>query len=125
MISLHGGPEVPSQYLKPLSLLHRETGIPVLCYDQIGSGNSTHLPHKKDDTEFWTFDLFIAELRNFISHLKIGTCDLFGHSCGGMLAAKYTLTLPRRLRKLLLASSSLLAPPHRSNSGLKQPHDRG
>lgn len=80
--------------------------IPVLLYDQIGCGESTHLPHKRGDGDFWLFDLFIAELRNLISHLKIKTYDLFGQSWGGMLAAKYALTQPRGLRKLVLASVS-------------------
>jgi proline-specific peptidase len=106
LICLHGGPGTGSRYLTPLSLIHQEIGTPVLLYDQIGCGESTHLPHKRGDTEFWSFDLFMSELRNLISHLKINAFDLLGQSWGGMLAVKYALTQPRGLRKLILASVS-------------------
>lgn len=106
LICLHGGPGTASRYLTPLSLLHQENGIPVLLYDQIRCGSSTHLPQKRGDTESWSFGLFLSELRNLISHLKIGTYDILGQSWGGMLAAKFTLTQPHGLQKLILASVS-------------------
>lgn len=68
LIGLHGGPGVPGRYLQPLAHLQKDHGIPVLLYDQIGSGESTRLPNTKGDTKFWTIELFIAELNNVIAH---------------------------------------------------------
>ena len=106
LICLHGGPGTPGRYLQPLGSLNATSGIPVLLYDQIGCGESTHLRDKKGDTSFWTFPLFIAELLNLITHFNINTYSLFGHSWGGMLAARFALTQPRGLRKLILASTT-------------------
>ena len=92
LICLRGGPGIPSRYLKPLGLLHERSNIPVLAYDQIGCGDSTHLPEKKGDTGFWTFELFIRELNNLITSLGIQEYDVFGHSRDGMLAAQFALT---------------------------------
>lgn len=105
LICLHGGPGVPSQYLKPLGLLHQKLQIPVITYDQIGSGKSTHLPEKRGNTEFWTFELFISELNNLITSLGVKKYDVLGHSWGGMIASQFALTQPPGLRKLILASS--------------------
>lgn len=105
LICLHGGPGAASHGFLPLSFLHKRAGIPVILYDQIGCGESTHLRQTKGDLNFWNFDLFIAELKNLIKYLGIETYDLLGHSWGGMLAVKYTLTQPPGLRKLLLSST--------------------
>lgn len=105
LICLHGGPGVPSDYLKPMGLLNKQFGIPVVTYDQIGCGQSTHLPEKRGDTTFWDFPLFIGELTNLLSSLNIKQYDLWGHSWGGMIAQKFALTQPAGLRKMILASS--------------------
>ena len=105
LICLHGGPGVPSQYLQPLGLLNQQFQIPVITYDQIGSGKSTRLPEKRGDINFWTVELFIAELNNLLASLGIKTYDVFGHSWGGLLATQFALTQPPGLRKLILASA--------------------
>lgn len=94
--------------MKPFSLLHVDYGFPVILYDQIGCGNSTHLREKKGDGDFWTIDLFVAELQNLIDTLKISTFDLLGHSWGGQLAARFAARQegPTRLRKLVIANST-------------------
>lgn len=110
LICLHGGPGVPHNYLLPLALVHADHGIPVLMYDQIGCGGSTHFPDKAGDAAFWTPELFIAELDNLKSHLGIGTFDLLGQSWGGMLAGQYAIGQPRGLRKLIIADSPASMP---------------
>ncbi|KAK4227354.1 Alpha/Beta hydrolase protein [Podospora fimiseda] len=105
LICLHGGPGIPHDYLLPISLINTDYGIPVLMYDQIGCGKSTHFPNKPLDTSFWTPALFMAELDNLIRSLGITTYDLLGHSWGGMLAAEYALTQPAGLRKLVLCDA--------------------
>ena len=104
LIILHGGPGAPGRDWKAVTLLHEKHGIPVLLYDQIGCGASTHLRDTRGDTKFWTMELFFAELENVKNYFQIKTFDLLGHSCGGMIAVSYALTQPQGLRKLILSS---------------------
>lgn len=105
LIVLHGGPGVPHNYLLPLQHLATSHNIPVLFYDQLGSGNSTRLPSTKGDESFWTVQLFISELLNILSTLKIEHYDILGHSWGGMLGAEFAATRPKGLRKLVISCS--------------------
>ena len=56
---LHGGPGMAHNYVRNIAELAAETGRTVIHYDQIGCGNSTHLPDAPAD--FWTPDLFVDE----------------------------------------------------------------
>ena len=106
LICLHGGPGVPHPYILPICLLHTDYDIPVLMYDQIGCGKSSHFPDKKGDTKFWVPELFMAELNNLKSHFGIKEFDLLGQSWGGMLAAQYAIVQQAKgLRKLILSNS--------------------
>ncbi|KAJ6559848.1 Alpha/Beta hydrolase protein [Mycena capillaripes] len=79
-------------------------GIPVIFYDQLGCGLSTHLPEKP--REFWTEE-FMKELDNVTAHFKNhADFDLAGHSWGGILAVNYVISRnPRELTKLILADA--------------------
>ncbi|KAF2151716.1 proline-specific peptidase [Myriangium duriaei CBS 260.36] len=106
LIILHGGPGMGHNYVKTLA--HLSTGPyarPVILYDQLGCGKSTHLRDKREDASFWTVSLFIAELDNLAAALKIHSFDLLGQSWGGMLAAEYAALQPPRLRKVVIADS--------------------
>jgi proline-specific peptidase len=106
LIALHGGPGIPHGYLLPLSLVLTDYGVPVVMYDQIGCGDSTHFPDRIGDRTLWTPELFMAELDNLKQALGITKFDLFGTSWGGILAAHYTTTMqPAGLRKLIISSS--------------------
>lgn len=106
LVILHGGPGVPSDYLFPLSFLSFHYYIPVLIYDQIGSGRSTHFPDKMGDTEFWTEQLFLDELKALLQHLNIyDDYDLLGHSWGGMLGSRHASRQPGGLKHLIIMSS--------------------
>ncbi|KAJ7140385.1 proline-specific peptidase [Mycena filopes] len=103
---LHGGPGVNHAYLSILSDLTEAHAIPLVLYDQIGSGNSTHLPEKLGDGVFWTEQLFLEELENLLSALGIrDDYDLFGHSWGGMFGSRHAATRPHGLKHLVLAST--------------------
>ncbi|TFY68097.1 hypothetical protein EVJ58_g1188 [Rhodofomes roseus] len=114
LLVLHGGPGLTHGYLLPLSDLAL-VGIPVILYDQIGNGASTHLRQKA--TEFWTIDLFVAELVNLVKKLDIEkSYDILGHSWGGVLGAEYEVReQPKGLRHLVL-SNALAAAEIRSRS---------
>lgn len=107
LIIIHGGPGACHEYLLPLMDL--APAIPLVFYDQIGNGQSTHLPDKAGDEEFWSVDLFKNELDNLISHLglKQRSIDVYGHSWGGMLAAEWaaTPTSSVNLRRLVISNS--------------------
>ena len=98
---------ISHDYLLPLTDLATQYSIPVLFYDQLGNGHSTHLPSKNGDTSFWTESLFIAELDNLIDHLSLRTkgFDILGQSWGGMLGAAYAALRPKGLRKLVISNS--------------------
>ncbi|KAI1459872.1 proline-specific peptidase [Annulohypoxylon moriforme] len=108
LIIIHGGPGAGHEYLRPLNDLSPE--IPLVFYDQIGCGRSTHLPDRAGDEKFWCMDLFIQELDNLLDHLKLQQrpIDIYGHSWGGILAASWASRPSpptRNLRRLVLSSS--------------------
>jgi pimeloyl-ACP methyl ester carboxylesterase len=80
MSSPHPEPNrIPRSDIKFRILLYR---IPVILYDQIGNGQSSH---KRDaSSDFWTPRLFIEELDNLVKKLEISDdFDLLGQSWGG------------------------------------------
>ncbi|KAI4164236.1 MAG: hypothetical protein LQ342_002201 [Letrouitia transgressa] len=106
LVALHGGPGVPHNYLLPLLDLTTQHAIPVILYDQLGCGKSTHLPEKRGDGTFWTIELFLAELANLLAHLRIqNDYDVLGHSWGGMLGACHAVAQPAGLKHLVIADS--------------------
>ena len=69
--------------------------IPVIMYDQLGCGNSTHLPEKMGDGDFWTPDLFLAELDNLLSHRKTFSYALIGYDKSREVMSYPVIALPR------------------------------
>ncbi|WP_428985921.1 proline iminopeptidase-family hydrolase [Streptomyces pyxinicus] len=103
VVAVHGGPGSTHDYLLPLAAL-AEDGWPVVHYDQLGNGGSTHLPDK--DAGFWTVELFLDELANLVQ--RLGIADdyvLFGQSWGGPLCARHAMTAPPGLRGLVVADA--------------------
>ncbi|KAH9834537.1 Alpha/Beta hydrolase protein [Rhodofomes roseus] len=104
LVVLHGGPGLLHIYMRCHARLWETKGIPIVLYDQLGCGQSTHLPGKPKS--FWTFELFIAELQNLVQKLGIEEYDMLGHSWGGVLAMKYVLTQQSKgLRRIVLSNS--------------------
>ncbi|GHF80488.1 proline iminopeptidase [Kitasatospora xanthocidica] len=103
LVVVHGGPGSTHDYLTSLAEL-AEQGFPVVLYDQLGNGGSTHLPDRGAD--FWTVQLFLDELDNLLRELGIqDNYVLFGHSWGGMLSAAHAAARPAGLRGLVIANS--------------------
>jgi proline-specific peptidase len=106
LVCLHGGPGFPHDYLLDCAQLASKFDIPVIFYDQLGCGRSTHLPEKMGDTSFWTEQLLLDELDNLTKHLGIdGAYDVLGHSWGGMLGARHATRQPKGLRRLIISDS--------------------
>lgn len=103
LVVLHGGPGCTHDYVDSFKGL-ATTGRAVVHYDQLGNGGSTHLRDKGAD--FWTPQLFLAELDNLLSHLGIAhSYHLLGQSWGGMLGAEHGVLQPKGLKSLTIADS--------------------
>ncbi|MEH6375702.1 proline iminopeptidase-family hydrolase [Streptomyces sp. KLMMK] len=103
VVAVHGGPGSTHDYLLGLTAL-AGAGWPVVHYDQLGNGGSTHLPDRGAD--FWTPELFLAELDNLLE--RLGIADdyvLFGQSWGGLLSARHASARPSGLRGLVIANA--------------------
>jgi proline-specific peptidase len=110
LVILHGGPGACHNYLLPLAdLAASPHSIPIVLYDQIGNGNSTHLREKRLDTEFWVPDLFMKELDNLLRHLGIeNDYDLLGQSWGGMLGSMWAMSDyegAKGMKRLIISNS--------------------
>jgi L-proline amide hydrolase len=100
---LHGGPGAAHNYVIPIAEQISLSGRPAILYDQIGCGNSTHMPDKPK--EFWTPELFMDELRALAKHLGINKYAIVGQSWGGMLGMQFALNSPSELKALVVADS--------------------
>lgn len=102
LVVAHGGPGCTHDYVDSFKDLAKR-GWPVVHYDQLGNGRSTHL--RGIDPGFWTVALFLDELDNLLRHLGIRQYVLLGQSWGGMLAAEHGVRQPEGLRGLVIANS--------------------
>ncbi|KAF9482289.1 proline-specific peptidase [Pholiota conissans] len=110
LVALHGGPGMSHHYMRSTKVIHERAGRPVVLYDQIGSGESSHCTHAPPD--FWTIELFIAQLESLLQWLEIvDDFDLLGHSWGGMLAVEYAAKhRPPGLKHLILSNTMASVP---------------
>jgi len=113
LLCLHGGPGALHDYLEPLGDL-AATGRRVVFYDQIGCGRSWT---EDKPTDFWTVELFVAEVQAVRDALGLDRVHLFGSSWGGMLAMEYALTQPAGLASLMLSSSPPSIPVWEAETG--------
>ena len=108
LVILHGGPGCTHDYVDSFKGLAQNglwgDGRAVVHYDQLGNGRSTNLRDKGAD--FWTPQLFLAELDNLLADLGIAArYHLLGQSWGGMLAAEHAVRRPKGLKALVIADS--------------------
>jgi proline iminopeptidase len=104
LLLLHGGPGVPSYYLKPLAALADDR--PVVFYDQLGCGRSP----APADSSLWTIDRFVRELTAVRTALKLEKVHLYGTSWGTILALEYMKTHPSGVESIVFASPALDIP---------------
>lgn len=100
---LHGGPGMAHNYVANIAALAEESGRTVIHYDQIGCGNSTHLPDAP--AEFWTPQLFVDEFHTVREALGITKYHVLGQSWGGMLGAEIAVRRPEGLAALAICNS--------------------
>lgn len=106
LLVIHGGPDWDHSYLRePLDRLagrHR-----LILPDLRGCGRSTR---GLADGEY-TPDAATADLAVLLDALGVADADVLGFSYGGLLAQRLALAAPHRVRKLVIASSSVLPVP--------------
>jgi proline iminopeptidase len=101
LLVLHGGPGIPSYYLKPLAALADER--PVVFYDQLGCGRSPAAM----DSSLCTIDRFVRELAAVRQALHLERVHILGTSWGTILALEYMKTHPSGVESLVMASPAL------------------
>jgi len=104
LLTLHGGPGYPHDYLEPLEDLSSDR--PVVFYDQLGCGKSD----RPTNPDLWRTERFVQELAQVRSALGLNEMHLLGQSWGSMLATDYVLTGVEGVRSLVLASPPLSIP---------------
>jgi len=103
LVILHGGPGCIYDYVDAYKDV-AAGGYPVIHYDRLGHGRSTHVTDMP--SSFWTMGLFLEELDNLLEHLGIrDRYALLGQSWGGMLASEHAVCRPAGLRCLVIANS--------------------
>lgn len=104
LVIAHGGPGCTHDYVDSFREIAVLDGRAVIHYDQLGNGNSTHLPEK--GPEFWTVDLFLDELDHLLDHLGIRDRYAYlGQSWGGMLGGEHAVRRPAGLKAIIFANS--------------------
>jgi proline iminopeptidase len=101
LLTLHGGPGMPSYYLSPLAELADER--PVIFFDQLGCGRSDH----PNDTTLWTIPRFVQEVQAVREALGYKEIHLLGHSWGTLLAYEYLLTKPTGVKSVIMSGPAI------------------
>ncbi len=100
LLTLHGGPGFPHDYLSPLlDLVNR--GFDIVFYDQFGTGKSDYPKNESDYTLEYAVEEVDAVRRAMFGDRKI---HLFGNSWGGMLALAYAIKYQGHLKSLTSCS---------------------
>ena len=119
LLVVHGGPDWDHSYLREPTLELAGTHRVVLP-DLRGCGRSTR--GLADDR--YTPDAVVADLVAVLDTLGAARADVLGFSYGGLLAQRLALTAPERVRRLVIASSSVLPVPVDAFTGWAERDDR-
>ncbi|MFF3565917.1 alpha/beta fold hydrolase [Streptomyces sp. NPDC002574] len=119
LLVIHGGPDWDHTYLRePVAELagHRRIVLP----DLRGCGRSTR--GLADDE--YTPAAATTDLVRLLDALEIGQADVLGFSYGGLIAQRLVLAAPERVRRLVVASSSVLPVPPGAFDGWRERTER-
>mmetsp|Transcript_15251 Transcript_15251/g.28709 ORF Transcript_15251/g.28709 Transcript_15251/m.28709 type:complete len:322 (-) Transcript_15251:93-1058(-) len=87
IIFIHGGPGIPSNYLKPLANMVKDRTV--ILYDQVGCGKSS----EPADINAYSIAFATDDLEKLISRIGLKKFHLVGHSFGGLIALEYVKRL--------------------------------
>src|SRR5689334_7152224 len=114
LLTLHGGPGFPHDYLEPLAALADERSV--VFFDQLGCGRSD----RPSDDGLWTLARSLEEVECVRSELKLENFHLLGSSWGGLLGIEYALTRPLGPQRLALSGPLVSVPRWNADApGLK------
>ncbi len=99
IVLLHGKNFNLAYWEQTIKALSNE-GFRVIAIDQIGFGKST-----KPEKYQYSFQQLALNTKSILDSLKINKIYLLGHSMGGMLAARFALSYPEMVEKLILENS--------------------
>src|SRR2546430_7042423 len=108
MLTLHGGPGFPHDYLECFEDFLPQHGVQFYYYDQLGVGNSD----QPDDVALWTVDRYRNEVEQVRKGLGLDKFYLFGHSWGGMLGIEYALAHQDHLKALIISDMTAGIPAY-------------
>ena len=94
-----GGPGFSSTYFSDLAALWEQNTLIML--NPRGTGGSD----RPADPRAYQIDDYVADVESLREHLGLERIQLLGHSHGGVIAIAYAATHPRRVRRLVLAST--------------------
>ena len=77
-------------------------GRSVITLDHRGHGESLNT----GDAATYSFDQLVADMSGLVDRLELDQFDLLGHSMGGIVAMRYTLLHPERVRSLVLMDTA-------------------
>lgn len=100
LVMIHGGPGLTMDYflddLTPLAAHHA-----LLFYDQRGTGRSTLV----SDSMSLDAQRFVEDVEVIRKHFGIGRLTLFGHSWGNAVVARYAMSYPEHLRRIIIVGA--------------------
>lgn len=103
LLVVHGGPQVPSDYLFDLAKISDRA---VVFYDQLGCGRSD--TPRPDQGEVYSVESSLRDLRSVLVSLGMGArYHLYGQSWGGLLAAELAAASPSKCAGVAAAPLSL------------------
>ena len=103
LLAIHGGPDWDHSYLRdPLERLDCRLLMP----DLRGCGRSGRVPEEE-----YHPDGIMRDLVRVLNEFGVERVDVLGHSYGGMVAQRFAITHPSRVRSLIVSGSSVLPVP--------------
>jgi len=96
VLLLHGKNFNAAYWEQTIAALTKK-GFRVIAPDQIGFGKSTKPEHYQ-----YSFHQLAANTKAILDDLKISSAIVLGHSMGGMVATRFTLSYPGLVEKLIL-----------------------
>ncbi|WP_258947980.1 alpha/beta fold hydrolase [Lentzea californiensis] len=101
LLAIHGGPDWDHSYLRdPLERLDCRLLLP----DLRGCGRSGRAAEYHPDG-------VVEDLVRVLDAFEVERADVLGHSYGGMVAQRFAITHPERVRSLIVSGSSVLPVP--------------
>jgi pimeloyl-ACP methyl ester carboxylesterase len=102
LLVIHGGPDWDHTYLR-VPLLWLDGSHRVVFTDLRGCGRST----TGLAADRYTPDAVVTDLLGLLDVLGVERADVLGFSYGGMIAQRLAVAAPERIRRLIIASSSI------------------